>query len=164
MTAYYPTQASTVYPAAQPVVYTGSQAYQPTAYAPSGAYYGQPYGQPVMTGGMMGGMNGGVVYVPSSHGHSHHSHHGHGTQVIAAGAAPVVMQPGAGYYGGGQPYYHVSFGERLRRFFGLAPRGPFKYKHNKGTWGFMGFSRRQRYSDARTGLEVDRKGRPIYRV
>jgi hypothetical protein len=64
--------------------------------------------------------------------------------------------------GGG--YYRVPFGERMRRFFGLAPRGPFKYKHNKTTWGFMGYSRRQRYMDARTGAEVDIKGRPVYRV
>jgi len=163
MNTYYPTQASQ-YGVPQPVVYTTSShghGYQPTQYASSGAYYGQPV------------QDGGVLVVPThgshhSH-HSHHSHRHHSPQVIAAAPAPVVMQPSysGGYSGGhhhGGHHYYLSFGERLRRFFGLAPRGPFKYRNHKGTWGFMGFSRRQRYSDARTGAEVDRKGRPIYRV
>jgi len=75
----------------------------------------------------------------SGSGHHHHQHHQH-------------------------PRYHLTFGERLRRFFGLAPRGPFKYRHNRGTWGFMGYSRKPRYTDAYTGAEVDRKGRYVYRV
>ncbi|KAF5387762.1 hypothetical protein D9615_000348 [Tricholomella constricta] len=157
MTAYYPSQGSQYVPAAQPVVYTTSShghGYQPAQYASSSAYYGQP-------------ANGNVLVVPTqgSH-HSHHSHHGyaHSPQIITAAGAPVVMQPSySGGYAGGH-HYRLSFGERIRRFFGLAPRGPFKYRNNKGTWGFMGYSRRQRYSDARTGAEVDRKGRPIYRV
>ncbi|KAH0587499.1 hypothetical protein J132_08518 [Termitomyces sp. J132] len=155
MTTYYPTQGPMN--AGQPVVYAAANGYN-AGYAPTaGAYLGQPEAL-------------GVPYQGSHHTHrsrhSHRSHHhSHGQPVIAPVAAPVVLQPGHAGYGVYAPdYYRLSFVERLRRFFGLAPRGPFKYRNNKGTWGFMGYSRRQRYSDARTGAEVDRKGRPIYRV
>ncbi|KAF8076310.1 hypothetical protein FPV67DRAFT_410466 [Lyophyllum atratum] len=156
--SYYPAQGSQ-YGVQQPVVYTTSShghGYQPTQYASTSGYYGQP-------------QDGGVLVVPThgSH-HSHHSHHGHrrhSPHMVAAVPAPMMMQPSySGGYNGSGHHYHLSFGERMRRFFGLAPRGPFKYRNNKGTWGFMGYSRRQRYSDARTGAEVDRKGRPVYRV
>jgi hypothetical protein len=70
------------------------------------------------------------------------------------------MQP---HYGG-HHHYHYSFGDRMRRFFGLAPRSGVRYKSDRGTWGFMGYSRRQRYVDPRTGGEVDREGRPVYRM
>lgn len=80
----------------------------------------------------------------------------------------VMTQPSAAY-GYQQPGYHHghhrwTFGQRVRLFFGLAPTPAFKYRSEKNTWGFMGYSRRQRYVDPRTGGEVDREGRPIIRV
>ncbi|KAF6762687.1 hypothetical protein DFP72DRAFT_564204 [Ephemerocybe angulata] len=80
----------------------------------------------------------------------------------------VMTQPSAAY-GYQQPGYHNghhrwTFGQRVRLFFGLAPTPAFKYRSEKNTWGFMGYSRRQRYVDPRTGGEVDREGRPIIRV
>ncbi|KAF9006451.1 hypothetical protein BDQ17DRAFT_1351768 [Cyathus striatus] len=136
----------------------------PSYYPSQGSYAPQP----------------GVVYTSSSHhGHGHHHHHqptvyapneayyGQPTVVappmVASTSVPVVMQP-SGY--GGQQYYgqRLPVGERLRRFFGLAPRSNFRYKSNRTSWGFLGYSRRPRYVDARTGGEVDRHGRPIYRV
>jgi len=80
-------------------------------------------------------------------------------------AGPVMMQPAYGGYGGGGGYYSpYSWGNRIRRFFGLAVDPGVRYKSNRATWGFMGYSRRQRYIDARTGGEVDRRGRPVFRV
>jgi len=64
-----------------------------------------------------------------------------------------------GYYG----YNPYSITNRLRNFFGFAPKH-IRYKSSRGTWGFMGYSRRQRYIDPRTGMEVDRQGRLLYRV
>ncbi|KAF8165414.1 hypothetical protein B0H34DRAFT_671270 [Crassisporium funariophilum] len=110
---------------------------QPAVVYPSSAGYGQSYG-----GGY--GQSAGGVIVP---------------QVMPSMAAPMVMAPSHGH---GHPHY--SFGSRMRRFFGLAPRNGVRYKSDRGTWGFMGYSRRQRYVDARTGGEVDRQGRPVYRV
>ncbi|KXN83696.1 hypothetical protein AN958_00837, partial [Leucoagaricus sp. SymC.cos] len=64
----------------------------------------------------------------------------------------------------GGSYYPRSWGERVRYFFGLAPRANYRYQSDRSSWGFMGYSRRPRYYDAHTGGEVDRHGRPIYRV
>jgi len=62
------------------------------------------------------------------------------------------------------PYYNPrSLGNRFREFLGCAPRN-VQYKTDRSSWGFMGYSHRQRYIDARTGREVDRHGRPVYRV
>ncbi|KAH6914981.1 hypothetical protein BKA70DRAFT_1217027 [Coprinopsis sp. MPI-PUGE-AT-0042] len=78
-------------------------------------------------------------------------------------AAPVMMQPSAGYQQGFDPR-QLTFGQRMRLFFGLAPTPAFKYRSDKNWWGFMGYSRRQRFIDPRTGGEVDRHGRPVIRV
>lgn len=67
-------------------------------------------------------------------------------------------------YNGYQHPHHYSFGARVRRFFGLAPTHGIRYKSDRSSWGFMGYSRRPRYVDPRTGGEVDRDGRPVYRV
>ncbi|TFK43604.1 hypothetical protein BDQ12DRAFT_675256 [Crucibulum laeve] len=160
MSAYYPSQGSYSHHG-QPVVYTSSSHHHQPAYAGGSEYYAQPAG--------------GVVYVPthgssgSHHRSRHHSHsHGHGIpQVVTSMGAPVVMQPsshGGRHYSDGGHRHHLSFGERLRRFFGLAPRSGYRYKSNRGTWGFLGYSKKPRYVDATTGGEVDRRGRPIYRV
>ncbi|CAA7259693.1 unnamed protein product [Cyclocybe aegerita] len=115
---------------------------QPVVY-PASAGYAQPgYGVPMAASYAQPA--GGVMMPPV---------------VSSAVAAPVVMQPS---YGG--HYHHHSFGARLRRFFGLAPSNGIRYKSDRSTWGFMGYSRRPRYIDARTGGEVDRQGRPVYRV
>ncbi|KAF9482468.1 hypothetical protein BDN70DRAFT_991104 [Pholiota conissans] len=113
---------------------------QPVAYGPS-----QGYAQPGY------GMSG---YAPS------------GGVMVSQGlpmAAPVVMQPGYNGVGHGHHNYY-SFTARLRRFFGLAPNHGVRYKSDRSTWGFMGYSRRPRYVDPRTGVEVDREGRAVYRV
>jgi len=73
-----------------------------------------------------------------------------------------VAQPMA-YTAGYSNYPYYSIGSRIRHFFGLAPKG-IRYRPDRGTWGFMGYSRRQRYIDPRTGWEVDRRGRPVVRV
>ncbi len=70
----------------------------------------------------------------------------------------------SGYNGYQHPHHHYSFGARVRRFFGLAPTHGIRYKSDRSSWGFMGYSRRPRYVDPRTGGEVDRDGRPVYRV
>jgi len=119
---------------------TAMTTYYPSAYNQAA----QPvvYGQPTYAGY---GSSAGVI-VP---------------QVVPSMGAPVVMTPSHGYH----PHYHYySCGARLRRFFGLAPSTGVRYKSDHGTWGFMGYSRRQRYIDARTGGEVDRQGRPVYRI
>ncbi|KAF8191260.1 hypothetical protein BJ912DRAFT_1041797 [Pholiota molesta] len=123
-----------------------------TAYYPSQAGYAPA--QPVMYGPSQGyaqpyGMSAG--YAPSG--------------VVSQGvAAPVVMQPGYNGVGHHGQYNQYSFGARIRRFFGLAPNHGVRYKSDRSTWGFMGYSRRPRYVDPRTGVEVDREGRPVYRV
>jgi len=79
-----------------------------------------------------------IATVPSSHhgGHHHHNHH------------------------------HMSLGRRFKRFFGFDHAYPSHVKHQgkNSSWGFLGFSRRRRYVDAYTGGEVDKRGRPVYRV
>lgn len=120
-----------------------------TSYYPSQAGYSttQPvmYGQPSYQG---------TAYAPSA-----------GVMgVPVAQAAPVMMQPSmAGYQPGFDPR-QLTFGQRMRLFFGLAPTPAFKYRSDKNWWGFMGYSRRQRFIDPRTGGEVDRNGRPVIRV
>lgn len=81
-----------------------------------------------------------------------------GQPMIQPMVQPMVQVP-MGYPG----YPHFSFMNRVRGFFGLPPK-IFRYKSDRGTWGFMGYSRRQRYIDPRTGGEVDRHGRPVVRV
>ncbi|KAF9058101.1 hypothetical protein BJ165DRAFT_1425694 [Panaeolus papilionaceus] len=114
------------------------------------------------------------MYVPSSH-RSRRHHHRHRysypsssyyrvqPQVVSSVGAPVMMQPG--YSQGYVPHaHHYTLGARIRRFFGLAPPTGMQFKSDHATWGFMGYSRRQRYIDARTGTEVDKHGRPVIRV
>lgn len=149
MTAYYPSQGSYSHHGhhhhGQPVVYSTSQG------------YGQP-----MVGSTEYYQPGGVMYAPSSSSRRHHRHHNDRMPQVASVAAPVILQPSS--HGGHHYHNHYSFGERLRRFFGLAPKTGVRYKSDRGSWGFLGYSRRQRYTDARTGAEVDRQGRPVYRV
>ncbi|KAF5322413.1 hypothetical protein D9619_000426 [Psilocybe cf. subviscida] len=124
--------------------HAGYASTQPVAYG-----HGQPYG---MSQGYA--PSGGVMMQP---------HMVQPQMVQSVGVpvtAPVMMQPG--YNGYGRPYY--TWGQRFRRFFGLAPANGVRYKRDHTTWGFMGYSRRQRYTDPRTGGEVDRKGRPVYRI
>ncbi|KAF9498432.1 hypothetical protein BDN71DRAFT_1503869 [Pleurotus eryngii] len=108
------------------------------------------------------------------HGHSHsrrhHRHHSSTPQVISTGGSTVAYANTAAYpqVYSGQYGPRLSFTDRLRRFFGLSPRsvGGVKYKHQGkySSWGFLGRSKRPRYVDARTGAEVDKRGRPIYRM
>ncbi|KAF7332182.1 hypothetical protein MKEN_00099200 [Mycena kentingensis (nom. inval.)] len=86
-----------------------------------------------------------VVGAVLSSGHHHHSRHGRHHSY------------GVGYHG------HLTFGERVRRFFGFGPRA-YRHKSSDSSWGFLGRSRRRKYVDAHTGAEVDRKGRPVYRM
>ncbi|KAL4268859.1 hypothetical protein AB1N83_002028 [Pleurotus pulmonarius] len=170
--SYYPPQGSYV---AQPVAYSSSHhGHGYETYQPSQAHAVAP-----------------VVIAPSSSRRSHRSHrsrspsrsrHGHGhshsrrhrrhhsstPQVISTGGSTVAYANAAAYP---QAYPYgprLSFTDRLRRFFGFAPRSVdgVKYKHQGkySSWGFLGRSKRRRYVDARTGAEVDKRGRPVYRV
>jgi len=153
---YYPSQGSAY---AQPVYSTSSYHghhghhrhhrssddyydQQPVTYVPthsSGRRHGRHYSVPAITVAPTAP----VVVQPSHSGHSHHHRHHH-------------------RHSGN--YYPRSFGERVRHFFGLAPTANYRYKSDRSSWGFMGYSRRPRYVDARSGAEVDRHGRPVYRV
>ncbi|PPR06583.1 hypothetical protein CVT24_001764 [Panaeolus cyanescens] len=118
---------------------------QPMMYSASAAGYGQPAYQVAPSASYV--QPAGVMVQP---------------QVVSSVGAPVMMQPG---YSQGYPQaHHYTWGARLRRFFGLAPSTGMKFKSDRTTWGFMGYSRRQRYVDARTGAEVDKHGRPVIRV
>ncbi|TFK28806.1 hypothetical protein FA15DRAFT_664868 [Coprinopsis marcescibilis] len=132
-----------------------------TSYYPSQAAsaYGQPMyaQQPGYMAGSAYGVQpiGGVI----------------GAQPVMAAApmmATPMVQPVAGMAPGG--YYsgyngaRLTFGQRMRMFFGLSPVPAFKYRSERNSWGFLGYSRRQRYVDPRTGGEVDRDGRPVIRV
>ncbi|KAF9534843.1 hypothetical protein CPB83DRAFT_879138 [Crepidotus variabilis] len=124
----------------------GYAATQPVMYANTAGYGAQPYGVAGSYAPAGGVMMPQMAVAPT-----------------VVGGAPMVMQPS--YAGGYHPHRHpYSFGNRLRRFFGLAPNINVTYKSDRSTWGFMGYSRRPRYVDARTGGEVDRQGRPVYRV
>jgi hypothetical protein len=122
-------------------------AYYPSAYSQGQqpVVYSQGYGQPAYAN-----------YGPSAGGIA-------APQLVPSMEAPVVMASSYGYPSH-HHYNHYSLGARFRRFFGLAPSNGIRYKSDRGTWGFMGYSRRQRYIDARTGGEVDRHGRPVYRI
>jgi hypothetical protein len=136
--------------APQPVMYSNSHGYPHDGYGGS-QYLGVPgsgYGQP--------------IYVPSSdrsrsRSRSRRRHH-HEPQIIHNG---VAMLPDRRHHS----YRRLTIGERIRRFFGFAPRHPgVKIQGSHSSWGFLGRSRRRRYVDAHTGMEVDKRGRPIYRV
>ncbi|KAJ7129757.1 hypothetical protein C8R44DRAFT_850812 [Mycena epipterygia] len=153
--SYYPSQGSY---AQQPVYSTGHRSHghhHSTPYNGSAAYYeGQ---QP-----SYGGQN--VVYVPG-HSSSHRSRRHHGPTVITG--AQVVSSSGGRHHRSGRhhhsSHHHLSLGERIRRFFGFGPKH-YRHKSSDSSWGFLGRSRRRKYTDARTGGEVDRHGRPVYRV
>ncbi|KAJ3824577.1 hypothetical protein EV361DRAFT_230641 [Lentinula raphanica] len=161
MPSYYPSQGSHVshHHHHQPVVYTSSHHSHGVPYTGSQQYYSQP---------TYGGDN--VVYVPthsSSHGHSHRSHH------YSVAPTTYATEDGHRHHRRSRhrsrPAYtdtrHLTFGERIRRFFGFGPKHQhYKHKSRNSSWGFLGRSRRRRYMDARTGAEVDRHGRPVYRV
>ncbi|KAJ3937367.1 MAG: hypothetical protein NXY57DRAFT_638609 [Lentinula lateritia] len=164
MPSYYPSQGSHVsHHHHEPVIYTSSHHSHGVPYVPSGSqqYHSQP---------SYGGEN--VVYVPthsSSHGHGHRSHH-YSTAPVTVYAAEdghrhrrrSKHRPHATYT---TDTRHLTFGERIRRFFGFGPKHrQYKHKSRNSSWGFLGRSRRRRYMDARTGGEVDRHGRPVYRV
>ncbi|KAJ7095318.1 hypothetical protein B0H15DRAFT_829008 [Mycena belliarum] len=149
--SYYPAQSSYV----QPHVY--SEGHRSRGYhhsAPSAAYYEQPTSY--------GGQN--VVYVPG-HSSSHRSrHHHHGPTVVSG----TVVQSGSGrhHHSHGRSHHshrRPTLGERIRRFFGFG-RKHYRHKSSDSSWGFLGRSRRRKYVDARSGAEVDRNGRQIYRV
>ncbi|EAU84724.2 hypothetical protein CC1G_00243 [Coprinopsis cinerea okayama7 len=159
MTTYYPSQAG--YAQTQPVMYANS------GYAPTAGYPQPVYGQPA-----------GVMYVPSSS-YSYPSYGGHHHRRRRSrrswrwpwqyGQTPYVS---SSYYSGvpqvmstAMPVQAAPVMQmRIRLFFGLAPTPSFKYRSDKNSWGFMGYSRRQRFIDPRTGGEVDRHGRPVIRV
>ncbi|KAJ7228730.1 hypothetical protein GGX14DRAFT_538838 [Mycena pura] len=149
--SYYPPQhsyAQTPYPST-------SHHGHGHGYQPSNGYYEQP--------ASYGGQN--VVYVPT-HSSSHRSRrhrHGHEPTVISG---TVVTSSGGrhrhhGHHGHG--HRRPTIGERIRRFFGFGSRH-YRYKSGESSWGFLGRSRRRKYVDARTGAEVDRHGRQVYRV
>ncbi|PFH51449.1 hypothetical protein AMATHDRAFT_3103 [Amanita thiersii Skay4041] len=106
------------------------------------------------------------------HGRSHRQHHYHDdydnpqimtTIPVAQPSGPMSMAPSQHMYSG--YHYRPSWVQRIRRFFGFAPTPVhYNYKSNSHSWGFLGRSPRQKYIDGYTGAEVDRHGRPVYRV
>ncbi|KAJ3987220.1 hypothetical protein F5890DRAFT_843658 [Lentinula detonsa] len=162
MPSYYPTHGSHVSHHHEPVIYTSSHHSHGVPYATSGSqqYYSQP---------TYGGEN--VVYVPthsSSHGHSHRSHHYNVAPTTGYATEDGHRHHRRSRHRSRNTYTdtrHLTFGERIRRFFGFGPKHHhYKHKSRSSSWGFLGRSRRRRYMDARTGAEVDRHGRPVYRV
>ncbi|KAJ6539278.1 hypothetical protein B0H19DRAFT_351913 [Mycena capillaripes] len=147
--SYYPTQASY----AQPAVYSTSHRGH-GHHSSNPGYYEQ--------GGSYGGQN--VVYVPT-HSSSHRSrHHHHGPTVISGGTVVTSGGRHHRHHGGRHHSHHrLSLGDRIRRFFGFGPRH-YRHKSSDSSWGFLGRSRRRKYVDARSGAEVDRHGRQVYRV
>ncbi|KAJ7068203.1 hypothetical protein C8F01DRAFT_1117279 [Mycena amicta] len=134
--SYYPAQGSY----AAPVAYTTSHR--------SHGYHQSQYEQP------------NVVYTTPTYTSTHRSrHHRHHQPTVVTG---TVVSSGRHHRSHGHHHGHLSLGERIRRFFGFRPR---HHRHkSSSSWGFLGRSRPRRYVDARTGGEVDRKGRPVYRV
>ncbi|KAK7061662.1 hypothetical protein R3P38DRAFT_668423 [Favolaschia claudopus] len=152
MSSYYNAQPSY----AQPVYSTGGH----RSHHGYNGYSG--YEQPSNYGGQN------VVYVPG-HSSSHHSrhHHHHGPTVIEG--TTVVTSSGGRHHGhhgrhhsSGHHHGRLSWADRIRRFFGMDRR--YRHKSNTSSWGFLGRSRRRKYVDARSGAEVDRHGRQVYRV
>ncbi|KAJ7507730.1 hypothetical protein B0H11DRAFT_1968360 [Mycena galericulata] len=156
--SYYPSQGSY----AQPGYSTGHRSHGYNhGYNQSAPYSG--YEQPGSYGGQPGSYGGqNVVYVPG-HSSSHRSHHHHGPTVISG--TQVVSSSGRHHHGRHHrsSHRHLSLGERIRRFFGFGHKR-YRHKSNNSSWGFLGRSRRPKYVDARSGAEVDRHGRQIYRV
>ncbi|KAE9410408.1 hypothetical protein BT96DRAFT_912599 [Gymnopus androsaceus JB14] len=169
--SYYPTQASHRSRRHSPVMYNGSHHSHhgmPQPYAASGSqqYYNQP---------AYGGND--VVIVPPSHAGSSHGHRPHHYTVAPSTTMYSNADDGRRHHRRSRhhrphhshshstDHHHLSFGERLRRFFGFGPKHrTYRHKSRNSSWGFLGRSRRRRYMDARTGAEVDRHGRPVYRV
>ncbi|KAJ6515963.1 hypothetical protein C8R45DRAFT_225252 [Mycena sanguinolenta] len=157
MASYYPTQASY----AQPVVYS-TGGHRSHGHHSSSAYYEQPSSH-------YGGQN--VVYVPGhSSSHSHRSRHNHNPTIVPAGATVVTSSGGRHHRHHGRHHrdhghhhHRLSWADRIRRFFGM-DRSRYRHKSSDSSWGFLGRSRRRKYVDARSGAEVDRHGRQIYRV
>jgi len=136
---------------AQPVMYSGSYPQQ------------DPYGHLAVPGSGYGH----TVLVPSSSGRSRsrsrsRRRHHYEPQIVQTGGVAMLPDRRHRHH---SSYRHLTLGERIRRFFGFAPRHPgVKIKSSHSNWGFLGRSRRRRYVDAHTGMEVDKRGRPIYRV
>ncbi|THV08631.1 hypothetical protein K435DRAFT_18213 [Dendrothele bispora CBS 962.96] len=143
-----------------PIMFGGGHTHSHVSHPANNEFYPQP---------AYGGDN--VVYVPS-----HRSHRSHHTSTVVPSSGGTVIYAGSGrhrhrshrshgHHSGHRSSRGISFFERIRRFFGMRPRSRhYKTKGSNSSWGFLGRSKRSRYVDARTGGEVDRKGRPIYRV
>ncbi|KAJ7667953.1 hypothetical protein DFH06DRAFT_1126628 [Mycena polygramma] len=143
--SYYPAQQSY----AQPAYSTGHRGHG--YHSSSAGYYEQP--------ASYGGQN--VVYVPghsSTHRSRHHGHHHQPTVVTGT----VVTSSGRHHRHHGS-HRRLTLGERIRRFFGFGPKR-YRHKSSDSSWGFLGRSHRRKYVDARSGAEVDRHGRQVYRV
>ncbi|TRM68048.1 hypothetical protein BD626DRAFT_564917 [Schizophyllum amplum] len=130
-----------------------------------------------------------VIYTPSSHRshrhgkrHSssgrHHRHHSEPVVMSVPTVAPTMITSGShrsrrSHSHGhrrhhSQPHYQYvrkdTFGEKLKRFFGFGTAPGVKHESKNSSWGFLGHSKRRRYIDLNTGMEVDRRGRPIMRI
>ncbi|KAJ7179186.1 hypothetical protein C8R46DRAFT_1187589 [Mycena filopes] len=146
--SYYPTQNSY----AQPVYSSGGhRSHHGHGYHQSGGGY---YEQQPSYGG------GNVVVVPT---HSSSRRHHHGPTVVS-GTTVVTSSGRHGHHRHGRhgSHHRPSLGERIRRFFGFGRH--YRHKSSDSSWGFLGRSRRRKYVDARSGAEVDRHGRQVYRV
>ncbi|KAJ7179926.1 hypothetical protein C8R43DRAFT_971209 [Mycena crocata] len=149
--SYYPTQASYAQPVYSSSGHRSHGYHHSTPHAGSAGYYEQP--------GSYGGQN--VVYVPG-HSSSHRSRHHHGPTVVA-GTQVVTSSGHHHHHGRHRSHHRLSLADRIRRFFGFGGRH-YRHKSSDSSWGFLGRSKRRKYVDARSGAEVDRHGRQVYRV
>ncbi|KAJ7611376.1 hypothetical protein DFH06DRAFT_167193 [Mycena polygramma] len=163
--SYYPAQPSYAQP--QPAYSPGSgyngHGYHPSSpgYHPNSPGY---FDQPAPYGAQS------VVYVPG-HSSSHRSrHHSPRQPIVLTGTVVTTTSGSSRHHRRGRhhsrhrsSHEHLSLGERICRFFGFGPKH-YRYKSSKSSWGFLGRSPRREYIDARTGAEVDRHGRRVYRL
>ncbi|KZP32887.1 hypothetical protein FIBSPDRAFT_848153 [Athelia psychrophila] len=145
---------------AVPVMYTPSQ--QSQYLSPQ-----QPYYQDV-------GHSGGMPYI-ASHSGSHRSRNSHQQPHYSSSHRSHSRHGGGhshGHSSGSRSHgrHHsgrqLTFGERVKRFFGFGRSHHHSRKsHQSKGWSFFGGrSSRDRFMDTRTGMEVDRHGRPVYKV
>ncbi|KAL1741264.1 hypothetical protein HDZ31DRAFT_67100 [Schizophyllum fasciatum] len=175
-TPYYPgTQPSVGMPMPQPTVfpaqgYGGVPQTQPTVvYTPSShrshrhgrrhsSRHHRHHSEPVVMNVPTATMTPTVITTGSRRSRRSHSHGRHGRH---HSSNIQVIQP---QYGTQQYYRKDSFSERLKRFFGFGHPPGVKHESKNSSWGFLGHSKRRKYIDLNTGMEVDRRGRPIMRL
>ncbi|KIM90717.1 hypothetical protein PILCRDRAFT_143929 [Piloderma croceum F 1598] len=156
MTTYYTPSPHSSMHGHQPGMYSGSHQSYGNGYLSPQPQYGNSYGHgaPVVVAPSSGSRHHVsticIKYLISSltqsNQHGSHRRHGH-------------SRPRPHHH-----HHHRTLGERILGWFGIRRHRSSHRRSPKG-WSFFGNNRhRARYIDARTGLEVDRQGRPVYKV